>query len=106
MTPDMLKNELDRAEDAELQSDEQLRQLTDLIDKTCGPNPTMNASDCAKVVTAALAVNERLRTRTEKLRNELDSAARRAESASKSAQHKALTERLLRQSIANAQAKA
>jgi hypothetical protein len=68
MTPDMLKNELDRAEDAELQSDEQLRQLVGHIDKACTPNPTLNASDCAKTIAAALALNERLRERTNKLR--------------------------------------
>ncbi|OQW88312.1 MAG: hypothetical protein BWK72_08445 [Rhodoferax ferrireducens] len=93
MTPDMLKNELDRAEDAELQSDEQLRQLTDLIDKTCGPSPAMNASDCAKVVTAALALNDRLRTRTEKLRSEVRMVAARAESDVRNAQFKALTQK-------------
>jgi len=95
MTPEFLAAELDRAEDAELQSDEQLRQLTDLIDKTSGSNPTMNASDCAKVVAAALALNAQLRARSEKLRSDVRMMAMRAESEIKSAQHKVDTARLL-----------
>ena len=71
MTLDMLRTELGRAEDAELYSDEQLRQLTDLIDKTTEPNPAMNASDLAKVVSSALALNDRLRTRTEKIKKDI-----------------------------------
>jgi hypothetical protein len=95
MTPEFLMAELDRAEDAELQSDEQLRQLTDLIDKTSGSNPTMNASDCAKVVTAALALNAQLRTRADKLRSEARMVAMRAEADTKNAQHKEATARML-----------
>jgi|GEM_PF-1398504 len=95
MTPEFLKIELDRAEDAELQSDEQLRQLTDLIDKTCGPNPGMNASDCAKVVAAALALNDRLRARTEKLKNEVRLTASRAESQARVAENYARTARVI-----------
>ena len=68
MTPEVLKTELDRAEEAELQSDEQLRQLVGHIDKACSPSPTVDASDCAKTITAALALNDRLRDRTTKLR--------------------------------------
>ena len=68
MSPEMLKTELDRAEDAELQSEEQLRQLVSLIDKVGTPGSPVNASDCAKTVTAALALNERLRDRTKNLR--------------------------------------
>ena len=68
MSPELLRTELDRAEEAELQSEEQLRQLVGQIDKVCSPNSTVNASDCAKTVTAALALNERLRDRTGKLR--------------------------------------
>lgn len=78
MSPEMLKTEIDRAEDAELQSDEQLRQLPSLIDKASTPSATLSASDCAKLVTAALAVNERLRERTSKLRISLSSALRSA----------------------------
>ena len=68
MSPELLKTELDRAEDAELQSEEQLRQLVGLIDKVGEPGSFVNASDCAKTVTAALALNERLRARTKNLR--------------------------------------
>lgn len=71
MTPEMLKTEIDRAEEAELQSDEQLRQLTNLIDKARAPNATISAADCSKIVGAALALNERLRGCTGKLRTEL-----------------------------------
>ncbi|MHB8949834.1 MAG: hypothetical protein ACYC4S_12320 [Rhodoferax sp.] len=77
MSPEMLRTELDRAEEAELQSEEQLRQLVGQIDKVCAPNSSVNASDCAKTVTAALALNERLRDRTDKLR----SAFKRSEGA-------------------------
>lgn len=74
MTPEMLKTELDRAEEAELQSEEQLRQLVGHIDKACAPSPTVDASDCAKTVTAALALNDRLRDRTSKLRQAVERA--------------------------------
>ena len=77
MSPELLRTELDRAEEAELQSEEQLRQLVGQIDKVCVPNSLVNASDCAKTVAAALALNERLRDRTEKLR----SAVKRVESS-------------------------
>ena len=70
----MLKTELDRAEDAELQSEEQLRQLVGLIDKVGEPGSFVNASDCAKTVAAALALNERLRDRTKNLRAALRGA--------------------------------
>ncbi len=76
MTPEMLKTEIDRAEEAELQSDEQLRQLTNLIDKASAPNATISAADCSKIVGAALALNERLRGCTSKLRTELRAVQR------------------------------
>lgn len=69
MTPEMLRTELDRAEDAELQSDEQVRQLVSLIDRANTPHSTLTASDCAKQVASALALNERLRERADRLRN-------------------------------------
>ncbi len=74
MNPEVLKTELDRAEEAELQSDEQLRQLVGHIDKACAPSPTVDASDCAKTITAALALNDRLRDRTTKLRMAVERA--------------------------------
>lgn len=76
MTPEMLKTEIDRAEEAELHSDEQVRQLTHLIDKASIPNATISATDCSRLVSAALALNERLRERTVKLRSALSSALR------------------------------
>ena len=74
MSPEMLRTELDRAEDAELQSEEQLRQLVSLLDKVGAPGSFVNASDCAKTVTAALALNERLRARTKHLQTALQKA--------------------------------
>ena len=71
MTPEMLRTELARAEEAELESEDQVRQLTALIDKACAPNSTVSALGCAKIVSAALALNERLRDRTSKLRTAL-----------------------------------
>lgn len=74
MSPEMLKTELNRAEDAELQSGEELRQLVGLIDKVGEPGSFVNANDCAKTVTAALALNERLRDQTKNLRGALRGA--------------------------------
>lgn len=69
MNPEILRTELERAEEAELNSEEQLRQLTELIDTAKTPNSAVNATDCAKIVTAALALNERLRDRTHRLQS-------------------------------------
>lgn len=77
MNIETLRNELHRAEEAELQSDEQLRQLVEFIDKAATPNAQVNATDCAKLVSAALSLNAQLRDRSEKLQ----SAVRRAETA-------------------------
>lgn len=67
MNLEFMRSELDRAEEAELQSEEQLRQLVGHIEKVFAPNSTLDASDCAKTVTAALALNARLRDRKTKL---------------------------------------
>lgn len=56
MSPELLKTELDRAEEAELQSEDQLRQLVGLIDKVGELGSVVNASDCAKTVAAALVL--------------------------------------------------
>lgn len=77
MSIELLKTELGRAEDAELASDEQVRQLTALIDKASTPNASLCASDCAKLVTSALALNDRLRDRVVKLRITLSAAQQR-----------------------------
>jgi negative regulator of replication initiation len=69
MNTEALKTELARAEDAELQSEEQLRQLLSLIDKVGTPGAQVDATDCGKTVTAALALNDRLRDRVKTLRN-------------------------------------
>lgn len=69
MSPELARTEVGLAEQAGLESDEQLRTLPDLIDKARGPNPTITATDCAKLVAAALAVNERLHDRTKSLQS-------------------------------------
>jgi hypothetical protein len=63
MNIELLKTEFERAIQAELESDEQLRKLPELIDKASTPGGSINASDCAKLVSAALSLNERLRSR-------------------------------------------
>lgn len=77
MNLEILRNELYRAEEAELQSDEQLRQLVEFIDKAATPNAQVNATDCAKLVSAALCLNAQLRERSTKLHESI----RRAEIA-------------------------
>lgn len=79
MSPDRLlvealRTELAHAENAELRSDEQVRELANLIDKARGPDATVTASDCHKLITAGLAVNARLREHTKRLRNALRAA--------------------------------
>lgn len=69
MSTEHLKTELARAEDAELQSEEQLRQLMQMIDKASGPNAPITATDCSKLISAALGLNERLRDRVTRLRS-------------------------------------
>lgn len=75
MNPEFLQNELERALEAEARSDEQLRGLLPLIDKASTPNPDLCATDCSKLVTSALALNERLRDRRTKLENAIRAAA-------------------------------
>lgn len=76
-----LEAELDRALIAKLESDEQVRQLTGHIDRvtaesTTTTGPKLNATDCAKLVSAALAVNDRLRQRCEEIDKALKAAKR------------------------------
>jgi hypothetical protein len=61
MNIDFLINESDRATTAELQSDDQLRGLTALIDDARGASPTITATDCSKLISAALLLNDRLK---------------------------------------------
>lgn len=76
MTLEQLKTELAHAEDSEARSEDQLRQLGALIDKASAPNPDINASDCARLIAAALSLNERLRDRASKLRMAVDRFSR------------------------------
>lgn len=78
MNPELLMTELERAEEAELQSDEQLRQLPALIDQASKLDAKVNATDCHKIISAALALNERLHDRTAKLRAAIATANRTA----------------------------
>ena len=77
-----LEAELDRTLIAVLESDEQIRQLTGHIDSVTAEStttgPKLNATDCAKLVTAALAVNDRLRQRCEEIDKALKAAKRNA----------------------------
>lgn len=78
-----LEAELDRALIAELESDEQVRQLTGHIDRVTAENTTttdqtLNATDCAKLVAATLAVNDRLRQRRAEIEKALKAAQRDA----------------------------
>lgn len=74
MTSEALKTELVQAEEAELQSDEQLQKLISLIDRTSQPDSPMSAGDCHKLVSAALDLNTRLKARTEAIRKALKAA--------------------------------
>lgn len=69
MSPELARTEVGLSEQAGLESDEQVRKLPELIDKASGPNPTITATDCSKLVAAALAVNERLHERTKALQS-------------------------------------
>jgi hypothetical protein len=83
MNLELLKTELDLATQAELDSDEQLRKLIAVIGKVGEPNSTTNASDCAKLVGSALALNERLRERSKSIRDAISKLSYRAEVAAK-----------------------
>lgn len=78
-----LEAELDRALVAKLESDEQLRQLTQHIDRvtadgTATTGQALTATDCAKLVAAALALNERLSLRCYEIDKTLKAAKRAA----------------------------
>lgn len=83
MTVETIKTELAQAEEAELQSDEQLQKLIALIDRTSQPDSPMTAGDCHKLVSAALDLNTRLKARTESLRKALRAAQTREVSAAR-----------------------
>lgn len=69
MSPELIRTELGLAQQAELESDEQVRKLTELIDKAQAPGAGVSATDCSRLVVASLAVNERLRERTKALQS-------------------------------------
>ena len=83
MTVETIKTELAQAEEAELQSDEQLQKLIALIDRTSQPDSPMTAGDCHKLVSAALDLNTRLKARTESLRKALRAAQTREVNAAR-----------------------
>jgi hypothetical protein len=83
MSPRLLLAEHELTEQAVLESDEHVRNLTGLIEKASGPNPSINATDCSRLVSSALAVNERLRERAKALASELEKLRIRAESAAR-----------------------
>lgn len=68
MNLEFLKTELDRAEDALLQSEEQLRLLVALLDRAAAPGTNTDPVAVARLVTAGLALNERLDDRARRLR--------------------------------------
>ena len=78
MNSELLRTELERAEEAELQSDEQLRNLVALIETARQPGSLVTGTECAKTISAALALNERLRERADKLRQKAAMAANQA----------------------------
>ena len=83
MNLELLKTELELAVQAELESDEQLRELIAVIGKAGEPNSTTTASDCAKLVGSALALNERLRERSKSIREAIGKLNYRAEATAK-----------------------
>ena len=83
MNAELLRTEFDLAEQAELESDEQLRGLGDLIDKASKPGGGVSASDCSKLVAAALALNERLRERTKAIKSAIRTVEVEAEYAAR-----------------------
>jgi len=67
MNLEFVRTELAAAQQAEVESDDQLRCLGALIDRSTKPDSGVTASDCVRVITAALALNKRLRERTRSL---------------------------------------
>lgn len=65
MTPDAgwLLREFNAALEAEARSEEQLRELVASVDEARSPAAVLTPADTAKLVSAALALNARLRER-------------------------------------------
>lgn len=74
MNIEVLKTELARAEEAAMQSDDQLRALPDLFAKICAPDSHLSPSDYSRSVSSLLTLNERLHQRVKELRSELRKA--------------------------------
>ncbi len=74
MNPEALRTEYELAQEAALESDEQVRGLLQLSAKTQGEHPTMTAIDMARIVSTALALNQRLHEQAEHHRKALERA--------------------------------
>jgi len=74
VNPEALRTEYELAQEAALESDEQVRGLLQLSAKTQGEHPTMTAIDMARIVSTALALNERLHQQAERHRKALERA--------------------------------
>ena len=78
MNLEPLKTELALSVDAALESDDQLRQLSGLIDKASKPNASISPADCAKLVAAVLSVNARLHEQCQRNKQALHIATTQA----------------------------
>ena len=74
-----LRTDHELALEAVLASDEQVRNLPDLLLTAQGDRPTQSASDVAKLVAATLATNERMHEQLERARRALARATFKAE---------------------------
>ena len=79
MNPEALRTAYERALDAALESDEQVREMLQLPAAAQGEHPTMTAIDVARIVSTALALNERLHQQVQRQRDALERAARLAD---------------------------
>ena len=81
-----LRDEVGYAAQAAAESDDLLRRLNNVVAQAAGigcdgDRPGLNASDAAKLVSAQLALDARLRDRHTTLRKELESAERKQREA-------------------------
>ena len=74
MNPEALRTEYELAYEAALESDAQVRALLALPDEAKGEKATMTSIDVARIITATLALNERLHERAERQRRALATA--------------------------------
>ena len=78
MNPEALRTEYELALDAALESDAQVRELLRLPASAQGDQATMTAIDVARIVTTAIALNERLHEQVERHRKAIEHAERMA----------------------------